>query len=1131
MQFFRALIILPSIFVGLAQWVATFISISHEDLQAELDPDVRQKSPSKKAFETHANLMDGYIYHPYFWHAGKLNIMRPQDYGDRYIATNLVKLSYWFCSTYFSSGGSYNDMFSRIGEQILIVFMQLMFIAYLWFAMPPKKPPDPKLTVSSDAPKLLQSPSDVKSHELNKPRRLASFFGRQISSSVVCTYTKREIMALISRKSLALEEHVTNFILDTGSTDHICSVRSLFTGELKPTRGMSLNGIGGSIAVHGVGSISIRVTDDNGEAHSLILHNVLYVPDSPANLISPQKLTEGQDPTMALSAYCVTWNSTTVFAWANSAYSRTLHHRQEANLPILPTNVGMTKQTVLFCQPCSNASTYSRTPKCMRASVSAPEGGCPTGLKQPTAFNSEVMIGNPSDGYWEDGIWVPSPSDFVGDRWVKRPDPIIPWEAAHQGQSDPNYTPLLGPSVVVDDDDDEYEDPKDVADDDDPPTVSFDKNNVNDDVSEEEKEEEVFSVSEGVRLDTADISAASEGVSTDVEPSLNQLEELLEAVRSPVDDKAKEWLQIHHRMKHLSPKLMKRLAQRGIIPRKFAKYDHPKCPACIFGKQTCRPWRNPGRSKNKTGLRTKALFPGEQTHCDQIQSSHAGLIPQRKGNLMRARYTGISVFTDEASDFTYCHLMRSLCDEETLEAKHAYEHLMATKGVTVKRYHCDNGIYANDRYKNDCKDKNQEISFCGVGHHAQNGIAERRNREITEQARTSLSHGQRMWKEAVSSLLWPFAVKAFERTRNVYRLDDANLSPNERASRTKSKMDVRNEHTLFCPVYVLNAKLQGSIKGLPKWDPRSQTGVYVGMSPNHASSVALVLNLATGHVTPQYHVVFDDDFSTVQYLRTGERPPFWEELVRDNTEHFGIVDPTQRPSRDLDWSNLDWFEGAKVLAKKRQMDEVPEGDPVEGPTSILNEKTTRQQLAKKVRFIDEVDVKNAKKVQAGSGRRTELPISKETRVAPSAPNVHSEERDTAQETAQDISFEDNQPSSATDNILDIADLATAGLRRSGRSRKQKVIYDPSSSDGTFSKALAAISSLLTDHRSKVLMYTYYHRPRTKHIALKYHHFQSWIKSVKYIVLPIDTKEQIADQFTKGLGFQTFAYLRKQICGW
>ena len=100
-----------------------------------------------------------------------------------------------------------------------------------------------------------------------------------------------------------------------------------------------------------------------------------------------------------------------------------------------------------------------------------------------------------------------------------------------------------------------------------------------------------------------------------------------------------------------------------------------------------------------------------------------------------------------------------------------------------------------------------------------------------------------------------------------------------------------------------------------------------------------------------YHVVFDDDFTTVQRLRTEERPPFLEKLVRDNTKNFGIVDPTKRPRKKLDWSNLDWFgEGApKALAKKRQMDEVPEGDPFEGPTSILNGKTHRQQVARKVK--------------------------------------------------------------------------------------------------------------------------------------------------------------------------------------
>ena len=51
------------------------------------------------------------------------------------------------------------------------------------------------------------------------------------------------------------------------------------------------------------------------------------------------------------------------------------------------------------------------------------------------------------------------------------------------------------------------------------------------------------------------------------------------------------------------------------------------------------------------------------------------------------------------------------------------------------------------------------------------------------------------------------------------------------------------------------------------------------MSPNHASSVALVLNLATGHVTPQFHVTFDDDFSIVQYLRSGETADKVDEII------------------------------------------------------------------------------------------------------------------------------------------------------------------------------------------------------------------------------------------------------------
>ena len=56
-------------------------------------------------------------------------------------------------------------------------------------------------------------------------------------------------------------------------------------------------------------------------------------------------------------------------------------------------------------------------------------------------------------------------------------------------------------------------------------------------------------------------------------------------------------------------------------------------------------------------------------------------------------------------------------------------------------------------------------------------------------------------------------------------------------------------------------------------------------------------------------------------------------------------------------------------------------------------------------------------------------------------------------------------------------------------------------------------------------------PRTKHIALKYHHFRQFVKNGTIKNFPIDTLEQTADIFTKPLDAQKFEYLRKKLCGW
>ena len=57
-------------------------------------------------------------------------------------------------------------------------------------------------------------------------------------------------------------------------------------------------------------------------------------------------------------------------------------------------------------------------------------------------------------------------------------------------------------------------------------------------------------------------------------------------------------------------------------------------------------------------------------------------------------------------------------------------------------------------------------------------------------------------------------------------------------------------------------------------------------------------------------------------------------------------------------------------------------------------------------------------------------------------------------------------------------------------------------------------------------------PRTKHIAIKYHHFRNNIGEENGIVLEkIDTTKQKADILTKGLPSDTHVSIRKLMMGW
>ena len=56
-------------------------------------------------------------------------------------------------------------------------------------------------------------------------------------------------------------------------------------------------------------------------------------------------------------------------------------------------------------------------------------------------------------------------------------------------------------------------------------------------------------------------------------------------------------------------------------------------------------------------------------------------------------------------------------------------------------------------------------------------------------------------------------------------------------------------------------------------------------------------------------------------------------------------------------------------------------------------------------------------------------------------------------------------------------------------------------------------------------------PLTKHIAIKYHHFRSFVQDKTITIHSIGTKEQLADILTKPLAESSFCYLRQKLMGW
>ena len=330
-------------------------------------------------------------------------------------------------------------------------------------------------------------------------------------------------------------------------------------------------------------------------------------------------------------------------------------------------------------------------------------------------------------------------------------------------------------------------------------------------------------------------------------------------------------LMYHYRYKHAPFNHLRTLAKQNIIPKELANCPIPPCIYCIYGRATRRPWRTKRKPNTDTSLH--ADKPGQCVSIDMLTSPTPGFVAQMVGSLTHRRYKHSTVFIDHFSVLSYVSHNETASAEDTIKGKKAFEAYSHKHGVNIKQYHTDNGIFRSQIWQEHCIHQHQILTIAGVNAHYQNGRAERRIRILQDIARTQLIQASHHWPTVNIAPLWPYAILcANNAINNIPNMQNKQkLTPLQLFSSTTIHANPKDQQPFACPTYVLKTELQ-QLKPFHKWAPRSRMGIYLGTSPQHARTVALVLDTFTGLVSPQFHVVSDPTYSTAKH---NKNPNAW----------------------------------------------------------------------------------------------------------------------------------------------------------------------------------------------------------------------------------------------------------------
>ena len=512
-----------------------------------------------------------------------------------------------------------------------------------------------------------------------------------------------------------------------------------------------------------------------------------------------------------------------------------------------------------------------------------------------------------------------------------------------------------------------------------------------------------------------------------------------------LDPSQKELLKWHFRLGHISMAAIQHLLGTGTLAhsdsmknlhRRASKCDKPKCASCEFGKGKRRP--TPGKlekvdRKNDGALTKEKLLPGQAVSVDHFICSTKGRLYTSAGKSADSKmYSGGALFVDHASKAVFVNMQIGMTMHETLGSKLEFENWLQDHGAVAQSYLTDNAsCFTNDEYTNELKNFGQIKQFAGVGAHHHNALAERTIQTIMSMARTMMLHAALRWPDVADAQLWPMAVDHAAYLYNRLPNPTSGLTPLEVLSGTKwLSSKFHDLHVWGSPVYVLDPTLQDG-KKIPRWKPQSRRAVYLGVSKLHSSNCPLVLNLQTGRISPQYHCVFDDWFSTVETnVPVDEIPDLtkepWNSLFEDSRFQYPFDEDQDVPELSPEWTEL----GIEHERRQLNRDSIRRGFQQRREQKNVSQETTlpsllAQNQPKQVRFTLPSDVTSVRNAQTESASEpiNDSDGSDEPAEPPDEPETQQE-----QETSQELTREPQTPP---------REQPTQVLRRSRRSNMGK----------------------------------------------------------------------------------------------